>query len=189
MKICLNSPFSSGLLDAYPSLESILSSHIQGQHILGLGDTDSEPPPKTSACPHPPGHKIHWARACLSCLLKLGCHAGSSMSTVGSGRRWGAELQPCGWDALLRWLHCCSLLALLFLFLSNDGAAPRSEAKPLSAGPLPAAFPNMHSPTTPPSGLSGQQGRARLPAQVPLNRVCLETQFSWSDYGRTFRSC
>lgn len=38
MKICPNRLFNSGLLNAYPSLESILSSHIQGEHTLDLGE-------------------------------------------------------------------------------------------------------------------------------------------------------
>lgn len=33
-KICPNSLFNSGLLNAYWSLESILSPHIQGEHTL-----------------------------------------------------------------------------------------------------------------------------------------------------------
>lgn len=44
MKLCANSLFNSGLLNAYPSLESILSSHIQGEHSLDLGDMDCEAP-------------------------------------------------------------------------------------------------------------------------------------------------
>lgn len=44
MKTCPNRLFTSGLLNVYQSLESILSSPIQGEHTLGLGDGDSEPP-------------------------------------------------------------------------------------------------------------------------------------------------
>lgn len=53
MKICANHLFNSRLLNAYPSLESILSSHIQGEHTLDWGDMGGKHSPQPECMPPP----------------------------------------------------------------------------------------------------------------------------------------
>lgn len=68
-----------GLLNVYPLLESILSSHIQGEHTLDWGRMGVKPHCNLNACLSHQAEQYAEHKPSLSCLEKLGCQASSNM--------------------------------------------------------------------------------------------------------------